>query len=277
MARPIKKGLDFFPLDVHLEDDIELIEAEYGLEGFAILIKLWQKIYANGYYIEWTEDNALLFARRINSDITIVNSIVNSCLIRSIFNESIYNKHKILTSSGIQKRYFKIVVDSKRTQLTAIKDYFLLTPELTPINLELTRLIPVNLEESTQSKVDKSIVNKNKEKESIEDNKYYVEITNFLNDRLGTKYKSSSEKTKSLIDARIKQGFTVDDFKIVIDKKSNEWIGTEQEKFLRPETLFGNKFEGYLNQKIVSNKLNTSGTHEAYHKFLENDEEINLL
>ena len=52
-----------------------------------------------------------------------------------------------------------------------------------------------------------------------------------------------------MIHARCEEGFTVDDFKKVIDKKCAEWMGTDWEKYLRPETLFGTKFEGYLNQK----------------------------
>ena len=77
------------------------------------------------------------------------------------------------------------------------------------------------------------------------------EIIDYLNLVLGTKYKSTTKKTKDCIKARLKEEFTVDDFKVVIDKKSDEWKGTDMEKYLRPETLFGNKFEGYLNQVIV--------------------------
>ena len=75
-----------------------------------------------------------------------------------------------------------------------------------------------------------------------------VEIINYLNDVCSTKYKSSTKKNKELINVRLKEGFTVDDFQKVIDKKYNNWINTDDEKYLRPETLFGNKFEGYLNQ-----------------------------
>jgi uncharacterized phage protein (TIGR02220 family) len=78
----------------------------------------------------------------------------------------------------------------------------------------------------------------------------YVEIINYLNQTLKTKYKTS-DKTKSLIDARIKDKFTFEDFKTVIQKKYTDWNGTEWQKFLRPETLFGTKFEGYLNEKEV--------------------------
>jgi uncharacterized phage protein (TIGR02220 family) len=75
------------------------------------------------------------------------------------------------------------------------------------------------------------------------------EIVDYLNDTVGAKYKATSKKTKSLINARFNEGFVLEDFKAVIMKKSTEWIGTDFEKFLRPETLFGTKFESYLNQR----------------------------
>jgi uncharacterized phage protein (TIGR02220 family) len=79
-------------------------------------------------------------------------------------------------------------------------------------------------------------------------------IIEYLNIKSNSHYKYSTDKTQTLIKARIKDGFTLDDFKIVIDKKCEEWLGTDFEKFLRPETLFSNKFEGYLNQKITTKK-----------------------
>jgi uncharacterized phage protein (TIGR02220 family) len=71
-----------------------------------------------------------------------------------------------------------------------------------------------------------------------------------LNSKCGTKYKSSSKKTQNLIKARFNEGFTLDDFKTVIDKKSSDWFNdNKMNQYLRPETLFGTKFESYLNQK----------------------------
>ena len=93
-------------------------------------------------------------------------------------------------------------------------------------------------------------IDKEEEKEIEEDKDVYKDIISYLNDKAGTNYRSSSKKTKSSIHARLEEGFTLDDFKIVIDKKTAEWMGTEWEKFLRPETLFGTKFESYLNAKI---------------------------
>ena len=80
------------------------------------------------------------------------------------------------------------------------------------------------------------------------------EIIQYLNDVCGTRYRYQTKGTKEHINARLKEGYTVDDFKTVIDKKFEEWHGTDMEKFLRPETLFAGKFESYLNQKIVKKK-----------------------
>ena len=74
-------------------------------------------------------------------------------------------------------------------------------------------------------------------------------IIGYLNNTCNTKYKYQTSKTKALIRARLNEGFTEDDFKVVIDKKYSEWNGDKKmSKYLRPETLFGTKFESYLNQ-----------------------------
>lgn len=79
----------------------------------------------------------------------------------------------------------------------------------------------------------------------------YREIIDYLNSRAGTRYKHTSSKTQSLIKARFNEGFTLDDFKTVIDKKVAEWKDDPKMcKYIRPETLFSNKFESYLNQVI---------------------------
>lgn len=81
-----------------------------------------------------------------------------------------------------------------------------------------------------------------------------TEIVEYLNQAAGTSYKPNTPKTVRSIKARMKEGFTVDNFKTVIDKKVSEWAKTDMQKYLRPETLFGTKFEGYLNQQIIKGK-----------------------
>ena len=79
----------------------------------------------------------------------------------------------------------------------------------------------------------------------------YSEIINYLNEKADRQFKSTTSKTQSLIRARFNEGWGVDDFKTVIDKKTKEWLGdSKMENFLRPQTLFGTKFESYLNQNM---------------------------
>lgn len=81
-----------------------------------------------------------------------------------------------------------------------------------------------------------------------ENKEHIVEIVDYLNLKAGKSYRSSTKKTQTLINARLKDGYTVEDFKKVIDKKTSEWLNTEWDKYLRPSTLFdATKFENYLN------------------------------
>jgi len=84
--------------------------------------------------------------------------------------------------------------------------------------------------------------------DNVNDNK---EIILYLNAKADRKYSVTGKETLAKIKARRKDGFVLADFKKVIDIKTKEWLNTEQDKYLRPETLFGGRFEGYLNQKDI--------------------------
>lgn len=80
----------------------------------------------------------------------------------------------------------------------------------------------------------------------------YIYIVDYLNKKTGKNFKSDSSKTRKLIDARFNEGYTIEDFRKVIDTKVAQWKGDpKMDGYLRPETLFSNKFEGYLNEKII--------------------------
>ena len=94
------------------------------------------------------------------------------------------------------------------------------------------------------------------------DVKPYEDIISYLNEKAGTKYKPTSAKSREKIDARVREGFTLEDFKTVIDKKCADWLNDAKMcKFLRPETLFGPKFEGYLNE-INGKGADARGKHQ---------------
>ena len=83
----------------------------------------------------------------------------------------------------------------------------------------------------------------------------YEEIVQYLNQKTGKNFKHTSKVTQRHIRARLAEGFTVSDFKQVIDKKCSDWLRDQKMKeYLRPETLFGTKFESYLNSKTTTTK-----------------------
>ena len=115
----------------------------------------------------------------------------------------------------------------------------------------------------------KQMLNQNSiEENSIEENRIYIveQIVDYLNEKTGKKFKSSTSNTKKHIKARLNEGYTFEDFKKVIDTKTIEWLNDkDMNKYLRPDTLFGTKFESYLNQqkrifttKDIENKIDFS-------------------
>ena len=158
MARPVKQGLDYFPLDVNSDDKIKMVEAKHEIAGFGVIVKLWQIIYENGYYIPWTERELLLYKNRINADINLINDVVKECLRWDLFNQEMYDKYKILTSTGIQKRYVSAI--GRRLEVKIEQNYWLIdVSEVNGKKLMFTENIvnddnnSINTCSSTQSKV----------------------------------------------------------------------------------------------------------------------------
>lgn len=99
------------------------------------------------------------------------------------------------------------------------------------------------------SEVDSGQVSSKQKNDSIP----FSEIVEYLNQKVGAKFRSSTPATKRLIKERIKEGFTIDDFKSVIDIKTNQWLNNQtMNQYLRPQTLFGTKFESYLNESRIN-------------------------
>ena len=182
-GRQNKVGLDYFELDCHMDEKIELIEAEYGLKGFAIVVKLYQSIFSGfGYYCEWFPDISVLWARRLGlshggdygsvgsaSDEgslpgfpkNLINDVVAASIRRNIFSKELFQRYGILTSSGIQKRYLSAT--SKREKVELKKEYLLISiPQnrenvvINSISSDINSIYSVRNE---QSRVEKTILN----------------------------------------------------------------------------------------------------------------------
>lgn len=96
-----------------------------------------------------------------------------------------------------------------------------------------------------------------------------VDIIDFLNECTGKSYKPTSKVAIQNINARIKEGYTKEDFMKVITVKSTKWLGTKFEDYLTPNTLFGNKFESYLNENITKDKTKQENAYEQVIKATE--------
>lgn len=164
MPRPIKNGLDYFPLDVNLDDKIALIEAEFGLTGFAVIVKLFQKIYGErGYYCEWTNEVALLFGHKNGLGGTAVSEIVSASIRRGIFDKNLFDKYSVLTSTGIQKRYFEAV--NRRKQIEVNKQYLLIDVTFFLDNVNINQ-VNVNINSENDNNNSQRKVKESKEKKS---------------------------------------------------------------------------------------------------------------
>lgn len=167
MARPNKQGVEYFPLDVHLDDKFKFIEIKYKLEGFAVLVKLLQKIYSCGYWYKWTDDENALFADEIRADYDLVKNVVAECIKREVFDSTMYTQFKILTSKGIQKRYKEIV--RRRKDVEVITDYLLVDDNFGVNDVIKSSLRKPNDVKSTQSKVKESKGKESKESSTEND------------------------------------------------------------------------------------------------------------
>ena len=113
---------------------------------------------------------------------------------------------------------------------------------------ESSKICEADMQDLRQSNTSNN-TNKNTSNKEI-----YSEVLVYLNEKAKTNYRISSREAQKHINARISEGFTVEDFKTVIDNKCSEWIGTDYEQYLRPQTLFGTKFESYLNAPSKARK-----------------------
>lgn len=231
----MKSGIDYFPLDVALDEKFELIEAEFGLTGFGVVVKLLQKIYGGqGYYVEWTNEVALLFAKRVGLGGGVVSEIVEASVKRGIFDKTLYDKYHILTSKGIQKRYFEAVGRRKSVEVEVA--YLLVNAtdfsKNASIAVKNVDIFPKNVDIPQQSKVEESRVEKSRGKESrVEKNaREQTPYARFL-DRWGI-----SDKNLSNYNAGKVSG-------IYWDKMSEE---VERSKFLQDAVTRGITF--FINQ-----------------------------
>ena len=179
MARPISKGISYFPLDVDFMQNLKIrkVIQACGPNSIAIIMLLLGNIYGDeGYFMRWDEDVCFLITEALGVKDMYAREVVKKCLQVGLFDENLFNKYKIITSKGIQSRYFEIT--KRRRKVEVINQYLLVnvaeTNDICPVDVNVAETL-VNVTEtnvnvnnneviarkSTQSKVKESKVNNN--------------------------------------------------------------------------------------------------------------------
>jgi len=260
MARPQKTGLDYFPLDVIMNDEVNLIEAEHGLIGYAMLIKMYQTIYKKGYYYEWNKKGQLLFSKRVNTDINLVITIINDCMKWDIFDSEMYEKYTILTSKRIQNNYITAVY--KRIDVEIVSEYLLIDTcdrknleyisIKDSVNANTTIVTDDSNEDTTIVTDDKSTQSKlNKSKYNIY-SAFFEEVWKLYPRKRG-KGKISETKKKEIY----KLG---EEFKRCINRyekdiKKDIKNGFKDKKHQNGSTFFNSGYVDYLDKNFIEEKI----------------------
>ena len=181
MARPVKEGLDYYPLNADFMSDIKVrrLIRSFGSKSIGVVIALLGMIYGDkGYYILLNDDVAFIISEQTLEDEDLVNQIINKLIEIEFFDKNLYEKHRVLTSKGIQKRF--ISATERRKDVKLITKYNLVNVnnnsssdvvnvDNNPVNVDNnSSLDVVNVDNNQQRKEKKSKVKKSKEKESKE-------------------------------------------------------------------------------------------------------------
>lgn len=148
MGRKVKRGLDYFPFDIDFFQDIKIRKLIRRQSGKAITVYalLLCFIYKDGYYMRWDKELPFIISELSGYDEVYISEVIKDCIALGLFSHSMFETEGILTSAGIQERYQRICADCKRKCM--IREFDLISSEE----------MPINSEESTQSKVKKSKV-----------------------------------------------------------------------------------------------------------------------
>lgn len=237
-----------------MEPKVKLIQAEFGLKGFAIVVKLYQKIYGGfGYYCEWDEDSLLLFMsdNGVSScdEKNLINEVVLACIRRDIFSEDLFKKYGVLTSVGVQKRYLNAV--SRREKVELKKEYLLVSVGENMDNVSINSInVDRNIKNvcrNSQSKEEKSKEEKIKTMCKADALALFECLWKMYPNKKGKGQVSDSKKMKLL-----QIGF--DEMKRAIERYKSELKKDEWRKPQNGSTFFNSGYIDYLDDNFEESK-----------------------
>lgn len=240
------KNKEFYREQEKILDDTALTlyslrKAMKTLQSLGILLITKKGLPAKHYYKINTDALAkFLSSRPIENDSTSafeINSTNNN------YNKNNYNIEKALKGNSNIQESNTITTQSLTSSTTLGLENESSSSKNTALTAEKSLIInQADTNETKPSHTNRLSLDSGKIKEIID----------YLNNKLKTRYSVYSKKSNTHIRARLNEGYSVEDFKLVIDQKYKDWYNTEYAEYLRPETLFGTKFEGYLNKALMN-------------------------
>ena len=227
MARKKKNTVDYFPHLIQGGKTMFIIESKYKNDGYATWFKILERLgKSENHFIDLSDNRELMYlASKCNVGEDLLKSIINDLVDLGKFDKDLWKQNIIWSQDFVDNI----------SPLYERRDSNLPTKELICHQLNIKcKHNDLNVSEGTHSIV-KDI------------NIYNRDIIAYLNTKANKLFKYNVDKTKSIIQARLNEGFSLEDFKKVIDVKVKDWLHDEKfNKYLRPITLFSNKFESYL-------------------------------
>lgn len=275
-GRQNKVSLEYFEFDCHMDDKVKLIQAEYGLKGFAVFVKLLQEIYGSyGYYCEWNKDKELLFASEnglSGGSLQLLRDIVSACIKRKLFSEQLFNKYGILTSTGVQKQYLKA---TKKRDLVELKKEFILI-EIPSCNKNVVinsisgGINSINSYGNEQSRVEKSREEKSNNKLCKADAIALFEILwKMYPNKKGKGQVSDKDKQKIFQIGLEEMTRAIERYKKYLEANS-DWL-----KPKNGSTFFHSGYVDYLDANYEETKIPKKKT--TFNTFQHNDYDFDLL
>lgn len=238
MARPRKKGLDYFPLDVGFLRDrkIKLLRAEFGASSVVFVLYVFCRAFEEeGYFCTWDDDELLIAAEELKEKPSYLSEVLSGCLKRSIFDDGVFQMFGVLTSAGIQRRYLSGC--EKRDTIPIFEEYCLLekneiqdsvlrkctffsvSGELTGVSSPETG---VSSPENPQSKVKKSKVN-NTHACAREDDAILKSICKAYEDSIGLMPRHVASSAMSFIQAGIETDLVIRAIELAAENNARTW------------------------------------------------------
>ena len=272
-----KVGLESFLLNCHTNDNLAEIEAIYGIKGFAVIVRLWQKIYSEkGYYCEWTERSPLLFLSNWfggNSgvDLNLIKEVVKTALQNGLFNKSLYEKYHILTSDGIQKRYFDVA--KRRKEIEVIEEYLLVSVANLGVNVcrnqENVNIFNENVNRNQTRKVKESKGKENNNMCKADALTLFEQLWKMYPCKKGKGQVSDKDKTKLLEIGLEEMTRAINRYKSELEK-DKDW-----RKPQNGSTFFHSGYIDYLDANFEESKTQTKKS--SFNNFKHNEYDFDEL